>query len=196
MYFMSYLFLCMHGFALIRIEEVQQCIIRTDSLCGKLGEDADRSAMEELVTLLECMPLALTQAAAYLRRRGRRSPVRAYMEELQASEVAQLSLLDRDFSDHRRDREATNPILKTWQISFDFIRTKRETSAELLSMMCFCDRQAIPELLLRVRTDSGRGCEETFQDDVELLLGCTIISLSVDGSAFDMHRLVQMATRR
>jgi hypothetical protein len=162
----------------------------------KLGQDTDRSAMEELVTLLECMPLALTQAAAYLRRRGRRSSVRAYIEELQTSELAQLSLLDRDFSDHRRDREATNPVLKTWQISFDYIRTKRETAAELLSMMCFCDRQAIPKFLLQVRKDSGRGCEEAFDDDVELLLGCSIVSLSVDGSVFDMHRLVQMATRK
>jgi hypothetical protein len=162
----------------------------------KLDQDADRSAMEELVTLLECMPLALTQAAAYLRRRGRRSSVQAYIEELQASELAQLNLLDRDFSDHRRDEEATNPILKTWQISFDYIRTKRKTAAKLLSMMCFCDRQAIPQFLLRVRKDSGRGSEDTFEDDVELLLGCSIISLSVDGLAFDMHRLVQMATRR
>jgi hypothetical protein len=162
----------------------------------KLGQDADRSAVEELVTLLECMPLALTQAAAYLRRRGRRSSVRAYIEEFQASELAQLSLLDRDFCDHRRDEEATNPILKTWQISFDYIRTKRKTAAELLSMMCFCDRQAIPQFLLQVRKESGRGSENSFEDDVELLLGCSIVSLSVDGLAFDMHRLVQMAVRR
>ncbi|KAM0714701.1 hypothetical protein Q7P37_009718 [Cladosporium fusiforme] len=162
----------------------------------KLSADADRPAMEELVTLLECMPLALTQAAAYLRRRGRRSSVRAYIAELQASEMAQLSILDRDFGDHRRDGKATNPILKTWQISFDYIRAKRETAAELLSMMCFCDRQAIPEFLLRVKKDSSRGSEDTFDDDIELLLGCSIVSVSVDGSAFDMHRLVQMATRR
>ncbi|KAM0714705.1 hypothetical protein Q7P37_009722 [Cladosporium fusiforme] len=162
----------------------------------KLGDDADRSATEELVTLLECMPLALTQAAAYIRRRGRRSSVRVYIAELQASELAQLSLLDRDFDDHRRDGEATNPILKTWQISFDYIRAKRETAAELLSMMCFCDRQAIPDLLLRVKEDSERDSWDTFEDDVELLLGCSIVSLSVDGSTFDMHRLVQMATRR
>jgi hypothetical protein len=162
----------------------------------KLGQDVDRSAVEELVTLLECMPLALTQAAAYLRRRGRRSSVRAYIGELQASELTQLSLLDRDFGDHRRDEEATNPILKTWQISFDYIRTKRKTAAELLSMMCFCDRQAIPQFLLRVRKESGRDSEDSFEDDVELLLGCSLVSLSVDGLAFDMHRLVQMAMRR
>jgi hypothetical protein len=49
----------------------------------------------------------------------------------------------------RRDREAKNSIITTWQISFDYIREIRPSAANLLSLMSFFDRQAIPEALLR-----------------------------------------------
>ncbi|KAK5733632.1 hypothetical protein LTS12_026898, partial [Elasticomyces elasticus] len=142
----------------------------------KLGQEAERYLLKELVEVLECMPLALTQAAAYLKRRGRRSSVGQYIEELQASPLSQMSLLDRDHGDHRRDVTATNLIFRTWQISFDHIRTKRRTAAELLSMMCFCDRQAIPDFLLRTQQGEQRDSVQTFEDDVEMLLGFSFIS--------------------
>ncbi|KAK0864682.1 hypothetical protein LTR87_015697 [Friedmanniomyces endolithicus] len=109
--------------------------------------------------------------------------------------------LDRDMGDHRRDAEATHPILKTWQISFDYVRERRRTAAKLLSMMSFCDRQAIPASLLRIKEDGGeyngeQHPDDTFEDDIEMLLGLSFISLSADGSAFDMHRLALVATRR
>ncbi|KAK0248728.1 hypothetical protein LTS09_016106 [Friedmanniomyces endolithicus] len=103
--------------------------------------------------------------------------------------------------DQRRDAEATHPILKTWQISFDYVRERRRTAAKLLSMMSFCDRQAIPASLLRIKEDGGeyngeQHPDDTFEDDIEMLLGLSFISLSADGSAFDMHRLALVATRR
>lgn len=67
--------------------------------------------------------------------------------------------------------------------------------------MFFCDRQAIPASLLRINEDGGeenreQHPEDTFEDDIEMLLGLSFISLSADGSAIDMHRLLLVATRR
>ena len=50
------------------------------------------------------MPLAITQAAAYIRRRGCRSSVRQYLEEFQNSDQSQMSLLD-------VDKGAMNPLM-------------------------------------------------------------------------------------
>jgi hypothetical protein len=57
--------------------------------------------------------------------------------------------LNREGGQLRRDREAKNSIIITWQISFDYIREIRPSAADLLSLMSFFDRQGIPEALLR-----------------------------------------------
>lgn len=48
----------------------------------------------------------------------------------------------------RRDRDAKNSIIITWQISFDHIQQERPSAANLLSLMSFFDQQGIPESLL------------------------------------------------
>lgn len=82
----------------------------------KLDPRTHKSTVEELASLLDYMPLALTQAAAYTRRRGQRSPVRKYVEELRASQLLELNLLDHDYTNHRRDKEAESLIFQMWQI--------------------------------------------------------------------------------
>ncbi len=69
----------------------------------------NRPDLEDLVLLLEIMPLALMQATAYIKCRGRRSSVWLYITEFQANQLSQLNLLDRDMGNHRRDAEATHP---------------------------------------------------------------------------------------
>ena len=58
-----------------------------------------------------------------------------------------------DAGDPRGDSQASNSIITTWQISFEYIRNKRPSAARLLSLMSFFDRQGIPEFLLH-RYDS------------------------------------------
>lgn len=146
--------------------------------------------------LLECMPLALTHAAAYIKRRGRRSSARQYVEEFCSGEMVQASLLDRDLGDHRRYAEATNPILKAWQISFEYLLGTRRPAADLLSMMSLCDLQAIPDSLPKINIDDEQSPEGRFEDDIEVLLGSSFISTSVESSVSEMHSQVQIATRR
>ncbi|KAI9148702.1 Kinesin light chain 1 [Paramyrothecium foliicola] len=102
-----------------------------------------------LVTSLEYMPLAIVQAAAYVSQRWPRCSLKQYLDNYQASDRKKAGLLSYEGGKLRRDANAKNSILITWQISFDHIQQVRRSAADLLSFMSFCDRQGIPEILLR-----------------------------------------------
>jgi hypothetical protein len=133
----------------------------------KLGDCIDMTDAPELTRELENMPLALTQAAAYLRQMGGRCSMRKYLDKWWKRDISKKSILDEDAGDLRRDRDARNSIFLTWQISFENVLKVRQSAAELLSLMSFCDRQAIPEDLVRRRDSKDtagarrRGREDT-----------------------------------
>ncbi|KAH8779131.1 P-loop containing nucleoside triphosphate hydrolase protein [Hyaloscypha sp. PMI_1271] len=187
----------------------------------KLGVQEDnKEDIAELVTVLEFMPLAIFQAATYITERWPRCSVRQYLEQFRKSDSKRTSLLDYNGGQLRRDREAKNSIIITWQISFDHIRQTRPSAADLLSLMCFFDRQGIPEAVLRSRGKEGNdqgdrkerddndewdGNEvhssqssqsDEFEEDVMALRHFSFISVNTDGITFEMHSLVQLATRK
>jgi hypothetical protein len=186
----------------------------------KLGEEVDNNGTAELVGALDFMPLALVQAAAYIRQRAPRCSVQQYLEQFHKSNKKRTSLLDYDGGDLRRDNKAINSILITWQISFDHVFHARRSAADLLSLMSFFDRQGIPEALVRGQSGTGNrhkgvgaisaGCENSdsdnseseasvddgFKEDILTLRSYSFIALTTDKTTFDMHRLVQLATRK
>ncbi|KAF2718832.1 TPR-like protein [Polychaeton citri CBS 116435] len=115
----------------------------------KLEAKANVSELRGLASTLEYMPLAVTQAAAYINQKRGRCSVQQYFDKIRKSDRSKKSILDDDAGDLRRDSEARNSIVLTWQISFEHIYDVRPSAAELLLLMSFCDHQAIPELLLR-----------------------------------------------
>jgi tetratricopeptide (TPR) repeat protein len=183
----------------------------------KLGEQANREDMIQLSTALEFMPLAIVQAASYIKQREPRQSVRQYLERFRNSDRQKFSLLNYEDGHLRRDPEAKNAILATWQISFDYIRRKRSSATDLLSLMSFFDRQGIPDTLLRSETERkgtlGQQMEtnsdesdigdtesaslqneiDKFEDDICILRDYSMISANTDGRSFGMHRLVQLA---
>jgi hypothetical protein len=192
----------------------------------KLGTQADHSRIAELAAALGYMPLAIVQAAAYILQRSPRYSVVRYLDEYRKSERKRTSLLEFDDGQLRRDWEATNSIIVTWQMSFEYIRQTQPSAAELLSLMSFFDRQGIPEDLLRRRgkqeekddrdkqgrtteaadsdaeeddasqsSTSAESEEDTFEDDVAVLRNFCFVSDETDGTSFEMHALVQLATR-
>ena len=52
----------------------------------KLGEQVDKDCSAELAATLEFMPLAIVQAAAYIRERAPRCSVRQYLEMFHKSD--------------------------------------------------------------------------------------------------------------
>jgi tetratricopeptide (TPR) repeat protein len=160
----------------------------------KLGFAAAEEKASDLVDILEAMPLAITQAAAFIRKQGPRMSVSKYVDAVRRSDKDQARLLGKDLGDSRRDSQATNSIIATWQISFEHIRNSLPTAANLLSLMSLFDRQGIPERLLQDRYGNDQE-EADFDDDVQTLLSFSLIRISADGSEFEMHRLVQLATK-
>ncbi|KAI8633501.1 P-loop containing nucleoside triphosphate hydrolase protein [Xylariaceae sp. FL1651] len=153
----------------------------------KLKESTDIIVTTKLVEALEYMPLAISQAAAYIQRRAPRSSVAKYLEEFQKSERKQSSLLNHDAGDLRRDGSAKNSIITTWQISFNHIRANRPSATNLLSLMSFFDRQGILESL---------ELSDAFEEDIATLKDYCLIQTNAEGNVFEMHGLVQLATRR
>jgi len=199
----------------------------------KLEAQEDNSRVAELAAMLEYMPLAVVQAAAYISQSAPRCSVAQYLEQFRRSDGEKTSLLDHEAGQLRRDREAKNSIIITWQISFEHLRQNKPSAADLLSLMSFFDRQGIPEALVhgdqgakraniaserregstrrRLRQIFGRGkskprthkerkesdgCRMRFENDVVALRNLCLISVNINGSTFEMHSLVQLATRR
>ena len=185
----------------------------------KLGKQGDGKDLTELAAALEFMPLAIVQAAAYISQRAPRCSIRQYIEKFQRSDKGKTTLLNHEGGHLRRDWEAKNSIIITWQISFDHILQTRPSAADLLSLISFFDRQGIPEALLRNRTEteSGHGHPEgpneegdddddcsglesngndEFEEDVLTLRNYSFIFINVDTTTFEMHGLVQLAMRK
>ncbi|KAJ9480666.1 hypothetical protein VN97_g12875 [Penicillium thymicola] len=177
----------------------------------KLEQPEESHESRDLVEQLELMPLAIVQAASYIRNRAPRCSVSQYPRDFQKSDREATKLLETEAGHLYRDWEAKNSILVTWQISFDHIRQTRPSAADLLSLMSFFDRQGIPEKLLRVQpknnlslellndsSDDGEVSESDtigdFESDITTLRDFSFISVSRNIVFFTMHRLVQLST--
>ncbi|KAI5272699.1 hypothetical protein E4T47_04116 [Aureobasidium subglaciale] len=131
-----------------------------DLLQNKIGPQGDDEIAKQLVAVLEYIPLATSQAAVYIRQRGPRFSLERYLSGVERSELSQSSLLSVELREHRRDKEAANSIIMTWQISFEHLRQSRPSAADPLSMMSFFDPQGIPESILRHHHSSELNTEE------------------------------------
>jgi len=159
---------------------------------GKSGADD----IVHLVTQLDCMPLAISQAAAYIDQCAPRMTVSRYIEILKKNDNERDRLLQKDIRDSRRDRQASNSIIITWHVTFTHLRQIRDSAARLLALMCLFDREAIPEYLLRGRYMEAQDSATDFEDDIAALRGYDLIGIGVSGDLFDMHRLVQLSTQK
>jgi hypothetical protein len=186
----------------------------------KLGKQDKSQDIAELAAALEYMPLAIAQAAAYISQRAPRYSVQQYLEEFRKSDYRKTSLLDHEGGQLRRDQDAKNSIIVTWQISFDYILQTRRSAADLLSLMSFCDRQGIPEALVRSRAEQRNGqqdqrgrsrddnreeeedselqcsASDEFENDILALRNYSFIFANAGSTTFETHRLVQLATRK
>jgi tetratricopeptide (TPR) repeat protein len=180
-----------------------------------LDQPGESQESQQLVEELECMPLAIVQAASYIRERGTRYSVAQYLRDFRKSDREATNLLKKEAGHLDRDWEAKNSIFTTWQISFDYIRREKPSAAELVSLMSFFDRQGIPEDLIRPRpsthctarteisddssdgetSECGSDGGPDFEDDVTTLRNYSFILVDESGTSFTMHRLMQLTTR-
>ena len=164
------------------------------SVAEAFGEDA-----KTLVRTLEYIPLAVSHAAVYLTVRAQTMDISRYLLLFHESKENQAKLLSHeDFRDMRRDHSLSHDPISTWQISFEQIRKTTPDAAELLSLMAMFDRQAIPEAIV---SDDRRN--QQFEEALSPLTRFSLIKVvgttkkehQVDERLFEMHDLVQLATR-
>ncbi|KAJ5955445.1 hypothetical protein N7501_009724 [Penicillium viridicatum] len=178
-----------------------------------LDQPEESQESQQLVEELEFIPLAIVQAASYIRNRAPLSSVTQYLTGFRRSDREAINLLKKEVGYLGRDWEASNSIPMTWQISFDYIRYEKPSAVDLLSLMSFYDRQGIPESLVRLKSKTyhttrtehlgdssddeapGYDGRPEFEDDVTTLKNYSFISISENGTHFTMHRLVQLTTR-
>ncbi|OTA82915.1 hypothetical protein M434DRAFT_400839, partial [Hypoxylon sp. CO27-5] len=195
-------------------------------LATKCGDGLDMDAGPELVKELEFIPLAISQAAAYIQQRWPRSSVTKYLDKFRKTSKDKFNLLDFEVGDFRRDRNALNSIITTCQISFDHIRSERRSAMRLLSLMSFFDCRSIPDYLIHPdfvrRYGENEGGEYTdgeedtdgeeytnddwagfpqdpdslFEDDIITLRKYCLIKTNETSHNLGMHSLVQLSVAK
>ncbi|MCJ1266225.1 hypothetical protein MMC22_006108 [Lobaria immixta] len=146
---------------------------------------------KSLLDALEYIPLAITQAAAFLSQNN--CSLAEYLAMFCANDSEIQDLLNEDLGDLRRDSDSQSSVIKTWKLSFDLIRKQKPRAAEMLSLMAVLDRQGIPKSLLKSNnTDSN----VDIMTALGILQAFSLISPGDNGAGYQMHRLVQLATQK
>jgi hypothetical protein len=130
------------------VEQMDECHALA-LLKAKLEDDRNLEGAVELVQSLDYMPLAISQAAAYINQRASRYTILSYLNDFHQSDKGRAKLLEKDIGDVRRDGTKSNSIMATWQISYEHICEERPSAGRLLSLMSFFDGQGIPDFLLQ-----------------------------------------------
>ncbi|KAI1870393.1 uncharacterized protein JN550_005321 [Neoarthrinium moseri] len=146
----------------------------------------DKASVTELLAHLTYLPLAITQAVAYLNQT--RTPVRTYLGMLRGAEKDAARVLGREFRDNTRYRGSRNAIATTWIVSFDQIQKSNPLAVNLLSFMSCIEPKAIPKSILPGLESEG------FEWAIGTLCGYSFLVQREDSDTFDMHSLVHMAT--
>lgn len=146
----------------------------------------DNEPVGELLQELVFLPLAISHAAAYIKRN--RASISRYLSLFQDCEKEAISLLSREFPDRTRYGASDSAVMSTWLVSFRKIRNSDSEAAELLSFISQIEARAIPESILpQMRT------KEALVHAVGTLCGYAFFQRRDDGKTFDMHRLVHLA---
>ena len=148
----------------------------------------DQALATELLHELTYLPLAITQAAAYLNR-NRQLSVRRYLELLRGTEQDMVELMSREFDDKTRYRGSSNAVAITWLVSFDQIQKMDGPAADILSFLSCIEPRAIPRSLF----PESQSAVKT-EDAIGTLCGYAFLAVR-EGELYDMHSLVHLATK-
>ncbi|KAL9015118.1 MAG: hypothetical protein Q9173_000258 [Seirophora scorigena] len=153
-------------------------------------EKWDDVAANMLLKELDYLPLAITQAAAFVKR-NKLTSLKFYLGKLCQFHLNVQDVLSKQLHDSRRQPGTPNAIFRTWQISYRQIELENTEAANKLSLMAVLDNQAIPRLLLA----SGDVSEEVAEmEALQVLLDFSLIKGDGDGEFFSMHPLQQLVS--
>ncbi|KAI0405286.1 P-loop containing nucleoside triphosphate hydrolase protein [Xylaria palmicola] len=192
---------------------------------GKETEESETTSAGQLLDELDYLPLAISQAATYMRRTGMLAG--EYLAKIQKDTRVRWKMMSNaQYNQYRRHQEL-NSVLKTWDISVEYLRGENELIYDVLHTLAFVDNQNIPFELVREAVRLPSRCDnvdeecdagEEYDTDEELDTNedstdehdigeiitrlCEFSFLSIRPSpsggretSYDMHKLVQEAAR-
>jgi tetratricopeptide (TPR) repeat protein len=163
---------------------------------GRPLTDNPSGIEEQILDFLERLPLAIAQAAAFIRTTG--VSLSKYWSMLKESEHSQSNIMDVEFDDPNRG-DVPNSVMKTWLISMKQIAQENHCAEEILNIIAFFDNQGLSFELICA------AAEPSFSEHEVLLAAGRLIDYSFlqaqdtvdEGSpVYQEHRLVQLATRQ
>lgn len=161
-------------------------------LRSKMAEDdwCEEDAMR-LVDELSHLPLAITQAAAFISENC--LAIAEYLKTLFAGDEDAKELLSEHLEDPRRDLDTENSVVRTWKLSFDQISRNIPRGAQMLSLVAVFDYHSVPVALLRRDKETEKG----FRTALGALQAFSLLTATrgQDGVC-KMHRLVALALHR
>ncbi|MCJ1246486.1 hypothetical protein MMC30_003694 [Trapelia coarctata] len=154
------------------------------------ADSSNEDDLQGLLEALEFLPLAITQAAAFISENN--TSLTDYLNIVRTHDSEIKDLLDEDHGDLRRDFESPSSVIKTWKLSFDLINERKPVAARILSLMAMLDRQSIPKSLLI--QDNDRSID--IMTALGTLQAFFLVGMEKGGETYELHRLVQLATQR
>lgn len=157
------------------------------------GEDT------KLVEALQCLPLAITHAAAFI-----------HQAHMSISEYMTLYHATEEKLERRSAESPITSIQTTWELSFRAIQQESPSAAPLLSLMSLFDGKEIPEFLLKGpyqaslegSRNSGAaspaadvGYEDKFDKAISVLMAYSLVTMNTRDE-FEMHPLVHAWTKK
>ncbi|KAL8870461.1 MAG: hypothetical protein Q9174_003506 [Haloplaca sp. 1 TL-2023] len=171
---------------------------------------SSQEEQEDLLDELAHLPLALSQAAAFMTKR--RKTVAEYIKLLR-NQSTKSRVLDHRTLHHGREDRSSESVMSTWWITFQHLRKESPRSAELLAMISLLDRQRIPLALFQgsftdtFNFEEAIGVLEAFslittylptepydRASMNLLFNWKVESNEPVLELCDLHRLVQSST--
>lgn len=182
--------------------------------------DAETALLKEL----QWLPLAISQAGAYMRRTS--TTVKEYLHLLEQDKQRWNVLKTTEFDRHRRP-DVPNSVLETWSISINRIQQESEMAYKILHVIAYLDNQNIPHEVMEAVIKHDDGDSDDDEDDVhggasldvkdedyetlaqqrierELIQAITRLKeysfirmrrMNDGNRSYEMHKLVQEATR-
>ncbi|KAJ5494608.1 Tetratricopeptide-like helical [Penicillium fimorum] len=148
----------------------------------------DKNTASTLLEQLSFLPLAISQAAAYVNEND--ISISDYLSLLKQQEISAAELLSEEFEDDGRYAEIQNPVITTWLVSFYQIQQLDSLATDYLSFMACINPRDIPRSILPPSPSAKKRVEA-----LGLLKAYSFISEHAHENTFSLHRLVHLATR-
>ncbi|KAF2156394.1 TPR-like protein [Myriangium duriaei CBS 260.36] len=172
----------------------------------KTAQFSDQQSTSDLLDLLSDLPLALKQAAAYMKQKD--VTTTEYLRFCSACDTEMIRFLSGAFPDRMRggeDARTRNSFITTWLISFRHIDRDYPRAAQCLKQISLLGEKNIPRECFMI--DGGTENDENepgdlyevdeleLEDSIATLKAYSFVTQQVGQNSYDVHRLVRLAVR-